>query len=304
MSIPTRHGRARPARLTLVLVAALAAVGLTACGSSDAGKSDAASSPKADNSAAAKLPSSVKSAGELVVAVDPTFPPSGFYGPGKKLVGSDVDLARALAGELGLKANVVATSFDSIIPGIQAGKYDLGMSLVNVTAQRKKTLDFVGYFQNGSSIMAPASGSLTKDAGLDDLCGKGVAVQRAAVQVTIAKTQSKKCTSAGKPAVKVQVFPDYNSATLAITSGRSDAGLFDQTNAAYTAKQAASKLKVVGRPIGQTPCGIAMKKGTGLAAAVQAALGKLIAKGTYKKVLAKYGLQDGGVTAATVNPAV
>jgi polar amino acid transport system substrate-binding protein len=303
---------ARRHRLVVVLATAALTLGLAACGSSgsgnDADRSAASppqqSQPSTGKSSAANLvPADIKSKGKLTVAIDPTFPPSGFYASGKKLSGADVDMANALAGKLGLQPDVVATSFDSIIPGIQAGRYALGMSLINVTAEREKTLDFVAYFENGSSIMAPADTKLSDTATLEDLCGHSVAVQRAAVQAEFAKQQSTKCTSEGKSAVKVQVFPDYDQATLAIANGRVDAGLFDQTNAAYTASQKASKLKVVGKPFEQTPCGIASKKGDGLAQAVLAGLNELIEDGTYGKILDQWNLTDGAVSKAELNPA-
>lgn len=307
MPTHTRRPLPRRARLPVLLVAAGLTAALTACGGSNGSGSDPADgsapiSVAVDQKAANLVPKPVKDTGKLIVAVDPTFPPSGYYASGKKLVGADVELGAALGKALGLKTNSVAASFDSIIPGIQSGKYTAGMSLINITAAREKTLDLVEYFENGSSIMASADTPLSNSASLNDLCGHQVAVQRAAVQVDIAKQQSTKCTGAGHRAIKVKVFPDYNSATLAIANGRVDVGLFDQTNAAYTAKQSASKLKVVGQPVGQTPCGIAVRKDNGMAAAVQAALNGLIQHGIYKKILTKYGLQDGAVSTARVNP--
>lgn len=301
---------------TVAIAASALVLGLAGCssggGSSSSSESSAAessagtsASASATASAAADLvPADVKSAGKLTVAVDPTFPPSGFFDENKKLTGADVELGEALAKTLGLEPDVVATSFDSIIPGIQADRYSVGMSLVNVTAEREKTLDLVEYFENGSSIMAPADTKLPPEATLDDLCGHSVAVQRAAIQADIAEKQSTTCTDAGKPKIDVQVFPDYDTATLAIANNRVDAGLFDQTNAAYTAQQQASKLSVVGQPFEKTPCGVAVKKGNGLAEAVQAGLTDLVKDGTYKTILEKYNLQAGAVDQITINPPV
>lgn len=294
----------RPSRLLRVaVVASLAGMVLAACGSGSS-SSQTTTSTKVNDAAAKLVPAAFKDSGTLIVATDATFPPSAYYAPGKKLVGFDVDLANAIAASLGLQPKVQAESFDSIIPGIESGKFTVGMSLVNVTTEREGVLDFVSYFQNGSSLLAPTDTSLSADMGLADLCGHSVAVQRAAVQAGFAQDQSKKCQQAGKPPVDVKVFPDYNAATLAIAGGRVELGLFDQTNAAYTASKAASKLKVIGAPFGQTPCGIATKKGNGLAPAIQAALQGLIKDGTYQTILKQYGLEDGAVTSADINPSV
>jgi polar amino acid transport system substrate-binding protein len=293
----------------LVIVGAIV-LGLSACSSGGGGVGGSSSSPTeappsvGASPAADLVPADIKAKGTLTVAVDPTFPPSGYYDDQKKLVGADVELGAALAQTLGLKPDVVATSFDSIIPGLQAGRYNVGMSLINITAEREQTLDLVGYFENGSSIMAPEDTTLPSEALLTDLCGHSVAVQRAAVQASMAEKQSAACTGGGKEKVDVQVFPDYDSATLAVANHRVDAGLFDQTNAAYTASQQASKLKVIGQPIDRTPCGVAVAKGNGLAAAVEAGLKNLLNDGVYEKILANHNLQAGKVTEITVNPKV
>lgn len=300
--IRSRH----PRRLVLASsILSLAVVALAGCGN-DSNQADDTSSGTAstavNNAAAALVPDDVKGSGNLIVATDPTFPPSGFYDSNKNLTGFDVDLAKALGTALGLKTDVQGESFDSIIPGIQSGKFTLGMSLFNVTADREKVLDFVGYFQNGSSLLTAQTSDLSDSTTLADLCGHSVAVQRAAVQADLAKQQSTQCTQAGSDPIDIKVFPDYNAATLAVAQDRVDVGLFDQTNAAYTTGKAASHLKVIGEPFEQTPCGIVMKKGTGMAEAVQKALQGLMDDGTYMELLKKYNLQDGAVSTAEINP--
>src|SRR5438045_6039413 len=114
----------------------------------------------------------------------------------------DADLAQALAGVMGLKAKVVNATFDSIIPGLAAHKYDLGLSSFTDTKEREKVVDFVTYFKAGSSFVVCAHGG-THVTSLEQLCGKTAAVQTSTTQQADATSQSKKCTAAGKPAVKV-----------------------------------------------------------------------------------------------------
>jgi polar amino acid transport system substrate-binding protein len=224
---------------------AVLVVALTACGSSsnNGTSSTSKASPAAltsskDAKVAAEVPAGIKSKGTLTVAADATYPPNEFIGSdGKTVEGMDPDLAKALAGVMGLKANVQNQTFDSIIPGLAAKKYDLGMSSFTDTKEREKTVDFVTYFSAGTSFFEKAQGG-PKINGLADLCGHKVAAEKGTVQADAATAQGKKCTAAGKPGVKVLVFPDQNGANLALSSGRADVGMADSPVAAYQVKQA------------------------------------------------------------------
>src|SRR6185436_20818502 len=140
--------------LTTVAALASAAARIGGCGSSGS-SSEATSTPAggtAKNAAAAALvPAAIKSKGTLRVAADATYPPNeSIATDGKTVVGMDADLAKAIGGALGLKVAVVNGTFDSIIPGLASGKYDLGMSSFTDTKEREKTVDFVTYFTAGT----------------------------------------------------------------------------------------------------------------------------------------------------------
>jgi polar amino acid transport system substrate-binding protein len=298
-----KHSRL-PALLLLVVGLALA---LTACGSSSkssnttgsGGSSSGGASTTAtkDASVAAQVPAAIKSKGSLTIAADATYPPNEFIKPGTKtVIGMDADLADALASVMGLKANVTNASFDGIIPGLASGKYDLGMSSFTDTKEREKTVDFVTYFNAGTSFYVKAQGGPTINT-LADLCNHKVAVEKGTTQQADAQTQAKKCK------VTVLVFPDQNGANLALSSGRADVGMADSPVAAYIAKQSNGQFKVSGQPYGEAPYGIAIPKKSGLQKPVLAALKKLIAGGQYKAILEKWGIQAGAITNPVINGA-
>jgi polar amino acid transport system substrate-binding protein len=249
------------------------------------------------------VPASIKSKSALTVAADATYAPNEFVASdGHTVVGMDADLAQALGTVLGLKTKVVNASFDTIIPGLAAGKYDLGMSSFTDTKAREKVVDFVTYFTAGTSFYVKAAGGPTIT-GLADLCGHKVAVERGTTQADDANAQDAKCKSAGKSGVNVLVFPDQNSANLAIASGRSQVGMADSPVAAYIVKQSNGKFKLVGTPYGTAPYGIAIPKGNGMAEAVLAGIKTLIANGTYKTILQKWGVQAGAISNPQINGA-
>jgi len=302
-------------RLT-VLAAAIAFAVVTVaagCGSSNndntsAGGGTLTATPdlnvSADSAVASQVPAAIKSKGTLTVAADATYPPDEFIATdGKTVIGMDADLADALASVMGLKASVQNVTFDAIIPGLAAGKYDLGMSSFTDTKEREATVDFVTYLQAGSSIYVKADGGpdLTS---LDALCGHNVSAERGTTQSDQIDEQDKKCKAEGKPGVTPVILPDQNGVNLAVTSGRADAAMADSPVASYIAEKSNGQLKVTGGPFPPEPYGIAIPKDSGMAQPVLAGIKALIADGTYKKILEYWGLEDGAIDNPTINGAV
>jgi polar amino acid transport system substrate-binding protein len=283
-----------------VLVLALA--GVAGCGGSSSG--GGTQSVKVNTKAAALVPAAIKSKGSVVVAADATYAPNEFIKPGTStVVGMDADLAKAIFGALNLKVTITNETFDGIIPGIQDGKYDVGMSSFTDEKSREKVVDFVDYFKAGTSFYENASGG-PPVTGLSSLCGLKVSVEKGTTEQTDAMKQSKKCTSAGKSAVTVDTYNDQNGANLAISSGHDQIGMADSPVASYQVKQSNGQFKLVGTPYGVAPYGIALPKGSGLVPAVQKALQGLIDDGTYAQILDKWGVQAGAIKTATVNGAI
>jgi polar amino acid transport system substrate-binding protein len=252
---------------------------------------------------AAEVPQKYKSK-TLMVAADATYAPNEFIASnGHTVVGMDPDLAVALAGVMGIKVKVVNATFDSIIPGLQAGKYDLGMSSFTDTKARQKVVDFVTYFSAGTSFYVKAQGGPAISS-LASLCGHKVAVEKGTTQQADSTAQSAKCTKAGKSAVSVSSFPDQNGVNLALSSGRVDVAMADSPVAAYQVKQSHGAFKVSGKSYGTAPYGIAIPKGSGLAKPIRDALVVLIKNGKYKQILTKWGIQQGAISNPKINGAI
>jgi polar amino acid transport system substrate-binding protein len=289
-------------------VPALTVLALAGCGSSSSTSSTATTasttgSSAADATIAAEVPAAIKSKGTLTVASDATYAPNEFIASdGHTVIGMDADLMNALAGVMGLKANIVNATFDTIIPGIAAGKYDVGASSFTDTKERQKTVDFVDYFLAGTSFYAKSTANpgVTTVA---DLCGKTVAVEKGTTEEEEASAQSGKCTKEGKKAVTVLVFPTQNGANLAVASGRAELGMADSPVAAYQVKQSGGQLKLIGKTYGTAPYGLAFPKNSGMTKPTLAALKVLMDNGTYLKILTKWGVQEGATTMPAINGA-
>jgi polar amino acid transport system substrate-binding protein len=251
---------------------------------------------------AAEVPAKIKSKGTLTVAADATYPPNEFVGSnGKTLTGWDVELGQALGKVMGLNWKFVNASFDTIIPGLQSGKYDIGMSSFTDTKERQKVVDFVTYFSAGTSFYVKTGGPTINS--LADLCGHSVGVERGTTQASDSTAQNAKCKKAGKPGVGVHVYPDQNAANLAIESGRQQVGMADSPVAAYIVKQSSGKFKLTGKPYNTAPYGIAIPKSNGMTKPILDALKELMSNGTYTSLLKKWNVQQGAINNPTINGA-
>jgi polar amino acid transport system substrate-binding protein len=263
----------------------------------------ASSSGGVDSAAAALVPAKIKSKGSITVAADASYPPNEFIAPdGHTVIGMDADLAKAIFPLLGLKVSVVNVTFDAIIPDLSSGKYDIGMSSFTDTKAREKVVNFVDYFEAGTSFFEDASGG-PKVTNLASLCGLTVSVETGTTEQSDADGQAKKCPSSKK--LTVLPFPSQNGANLAISSGRAQVSMADSPVAAYQVKQSAGKFKLVGQAYGTAPYGIAVPKADGsLDKAILLALQDMIKSGKYQAILKTWGVTPGADTHPALNGAL
>jgi polar amino acid transport system substrate-binding protein len=234
--------------------------------------------------------------------MDATYAPNEFVAAnGSTIQGMDADLAKAIGSVMGLKVTLTNETFDGIIPGIQSGKYDVGMSSFTDTKEREKTVDFVTYFSAGFLWAAPKG----KTVDPTNACGLTVAVQSDTTeQLEELPGLSKKCTSAGKKAIHIQSFTSQADATNAVVLGKADAMSADSPVTAYAIKQSDGKLVQAGDITEAAPYGWPIAKGSALVQAVQKAAQALMDDGTYDKICTKWGVQSGEIDTAEVNGAV
>jgi polar amino acid transport system substrate-binding protein len=299
-----RTSPGRRAILGLAVAAALA-TSMAACGKESSGggtgsaPAASASSTAVDPALAAKVPADIKAAGKLTIGTDSTYAPSEFLdADGKTVIGFDVDLFDAVAAKLGLTTQWQSATFDSIIPGVTSGKYQVGVSSFTVNAAREKQVTMVSYFAAGTQWAAKTGASITPDTA----CGKKIAVQTGTVQVDDITARNKKC---GASKIKIDQYQKQSDATNAVVTGKDDAMLADSPVCAYAVKQTNGQLALVGDIYDSAPYGYVVgKTQTDFAGALSGAVQALIADGTYKTILDKWGVTAGGITTPAVNPSV
>lgn len=136
----------------------------------EAAESSAETSAEAETTAA----EATESKGTLVMATNAEFPPYEFH-EGGEIVGIDVEIARAIATEMGMDFEIEDIAFDSIIPEVTSGKADFGAAGMTVTEDRKQSVDFSDPYATATQVVIVKEGS--EIASVDDLAGKTIGVQ-------------------------------------------------------------------------------------------------------------------------------
>lgn len=292
----------RGLRLTAV-VAVAGGLALSGCANNSdttSGSSTTTTAVKAEkvDEIAAMVPDDIKKSGKLVVGVNLPYTPNEFKDSRGKIVGFDVDLMDAIATTMGLTADYREADFAKIIPAIQGGTFNVGMSSFTDNAERQKSVDFVDYFKAGS-LWAQRPGPAIDP---NNACGKKVAVQATTVQETDElPAKSKACTEAGKPAINILKFDGQDAATNAVVLGQADAMSADSPVTAYAIKQSNGKLEAAGEIFDSAPYGWPVAKGSPLAEPLSKALQHLIDSGAYKAIATNWGVESGLIDKPVIN---
>ncbi len=218
----------------------------------------------------------------LTMATNAEFPPYE-YKEGDKVVGIDAEVAQAIADKLGMKLEIVDTKFDAIIPGVQSGKYDMGMAGMTVTPEREQSVAFSDSYATGIQSIIVKQGSAIKS--VDDLSEKTkIGVQLGTTGDIYAKDDF------GDEAV--QEYDKGADAVQALLAGKIDCVIIDN-EPAKSFVAANEGLEILKTSYAEEDYAICFKKdNTELQTKVNDALKELIADGTLQKIVNKYITAD------------
>lgn len=244
--------------------------------------SPAATAGKIDISAVPELKD-----GKLQVGSDIAYAPIEFYKEGTtEPDGLDVDLAKALAKVLGVDVEFINTGFDGIIPALKTKEFDVIMSAMTVTDERKQEIDFVEYANVGTGVLVP-KGNPKAIHSVDDLCGLTVAVQAGTIQYDLVTAQNDKCPKK----INIVTFDTNPLAVEDVKTGGADVNLSDFPVAFVDAEESDGKLEVLDVQIDPEPYGIGVRKdSTALKQVLEEALKQVRASGEYDAIMAKWKL--------------
>jgi polar amino acid transport system substrate-binding protein len=259
------------------------------------------------DSVAALVPRGIRKRGTLeVVNSAGSAPPLTFYATDDKtIIGVEPDIASLVADVLGLKVRSHTVDWANIFVGLDSGKYDVGVSNITVTEERKEKYDFATYRLDNLAFEAKA-GSGWKVRGPKDVAGKTIGVSSGTNQEKLLVSWSKRNVKKGLKPTDIKYYEKPSDYYLALGSGRLDAYLGPNPVAAYHSATTGQS-EVVGTYSGggaslQGKIAVTTKKDNGLVKALHRALNTVIRNGTYAKVLKRWGLSDEAVRTSELNP--
>ncbi|MFK3728759.1 ABC transporter substrate-binding protein [Streptomyces sp. NPDC088090] len=303
---------------TAAAAALLPVLVLTACGSGDvsgAAPAGALASPaptddpvaavgKVD-SAAALLPADVRRAGTLRIGSSIGFPPGAYYpnGQDEPPAGQDIDIAEAVAKVLGVRLEREDASFETILPALGSGKYDVGTGNFGVTTERLKTVDFVTYVNDGQGFAVKRGSTIlkTKVTDLTQLCGLTIGTGAGTTFEATLNSKKGVCAEAGRKPYDVKVYSENGATLTALQQGRIDVVMSTINGLRHQAAQPAAQTAFLGE-YHRLDVGFAFRKGSPLTRAFQAAVNELIKDGTYARILEKWGTSASAIDASRINP--
>jgi polar amino acid transport system substrate-binding protein len=329
--MPARpHTLRRPTTYAVTVLALAGAVALAACsGSAEASSSSVPAAGTAsaaaagidtspqqnrvtatkDEKAAALLPKAIRDRGTITAAnagAGGGTPPLVFTADDDKtVIGVEVDLAHLFADKLGLRVETPATSWENVFLGIDSGRYDVALTNVTVTEERKEKYDFATYRKDDLAFEAPKGGTWKVNSG-KDIAGKTIAVGSGTNQEKILLDWNEANVKAGLQPATVKYFQSQTDYYLALSSHRIDAYFGPNPSVAYHVATS-GQTEAIGHFSGagdklQGLIAVLTKKGSGLAAPYAAAINSAIADGSYAKVLQRWNLGTEGLEKSEVNP--
>ncbi|MFM1722512.1 ABC transporter substrate-binding protein [Rhodococcus sp. PAM 2766] len=247
-----------------------------------------------------QLPPEVAASGELRIGTNPPYAPNEFKDESGAIVGFDVDLMEAVGAVLGLTLDLKQTDFDKIIPAVQAGTLDLGMSSFTDTLEREKSVDFVTYYSAGVQWAQRAGDDIDPD----DACGLRVGVQTTTIEdIDEVPAKSAACVAAGKPPIRKIKYDSQDDVANALILGRVDALSADSPVTAYAIKRSDGRIVPAGGVYDASPYGWVVAKGSPLAPVLQQAVQYLIDGGQYRAIAEAWGVEAGMIDTSVVNGA-
>jgi polar amino acid transport system substrate-binding protein len=256
------------------------------------------------------LPASIQQSKVINIGTSVAYPPYDYNtATNPTVIGFEPDLRAAIAKLLGVTFITHVVTFQELIPGIQAGRFQIAMDGISDTPSREKVVDFVDYGATGNVILV-LTANKKGITNVDSLCGKSVGTAEGTEGGVTAADIDQICKSEGKPQVQNIIYPDSPDIQLALKAGRVFSQLEDTATGGYDAL--VSKGQITAIPITKFHTGdfssdifgVVVPKGqTQLEKALATAFNTIIANGTYASILKKWNVAALGVKKSIINSA-
>ena len=236
--------------------------------------------------------------GTLVMSVNPTLPPVQYVDQTGTLKGMRVELGEEIARRLCLKPEYVRIEFSAMIPGLQAGRWDMINTGIFYTEERAKLMQMIQYEDQAISI-STAKGNPLKIAKPDDLSGKTIGVEIGGFEERKTRELDKQLTDKGLKGMNIRTFENFAMAFQSLRAGQVEVALsIDSTGAEF---QKRGDFERVLSGLYPTPVALALKSKP-LAQTVAQVLNDMRADGSLQKLFTAYGVKAADGAAVVKGP--
>lgn len=229
----------------------------------------------------------VKKKGVLVLGTDPQFAPFEFKGADGQIQGFDIDIAREVARDLGVKLQIQSVGFGALMPGaVTSRRVDMAMSGITITADRAKIVSFSNPYFRSAQVFITRAGNPKKVAWpATTMKGRTVGVQANTTGQYVADDTLKKIGAT------IRVYDDFASGLADVRAGRIDALVGDAPTVDDLNRRLPGQFAQAGKPLAEEDYGMAFFRGSDLVAAANRTLARLRSSGEYQKLLNKWIVQ-------------
>lgn len=224
--------------------------------------------------------------GTLVMSTNPTLPPMQFVDSAGVLKGMRITLGDEIARRLCLKPEYIRIEFSAMIPGLQAGRWDVINTGIFWTEERAKLMKMIQYEAQAVSISV-AKGNPLKVAQPEDLAGRSVGVEIGGFEERKLKELDASIKAKGLRPINIRTFDNFATAYQALRAGQTDATVTIDSTAAEYAKRGEFDRAISG--LFPTPVALAIKNEE-LANAIVNVFNEMQRDGSYAKLMSEYGL--------------
>ena len=224
--------------------------------------------------------------GTLTMSTNPTLPPMQFVDSDGNLKGMRITLGDEVAKRLCLEPDYIRIEFSAMIPGLQAGRWDVINTGIFWTEERAAMMQMIPYESQAISISVP-SGNPAGIAAPEDLAGKAVGVEIGGFEEAKIKLLDEELQAKGLEAINVQTFDNFATAYQALRAGQTDATVSIDSTAADYASRGEFDRAISG--MFATPVALAMANEE-LANAILGVLNDMMEDGSYQALLDEYGI--------------
>ncbi len=233
--------------------------------------------------AAMTISNAAGAAEKVRIGTEGAYPPFNQIDASGRVVGFDVDIAKALCQQMKVECVFVINDWDTIITGLQQNKYDAIVASMSITAERKKAVDFTDRYYSNTLSVVTKEGSSTN---IGNLSGKNVGAQRATI--------SSQYLEDSVPGAEIKLYDTQENAWLDLAAGRVDAIVADTLPSADWVGSGSGKgFAISGDAIDiGDKIGIAIRKGDGLKGKLNKAIAAIRKNGRYEAINNKYFTVD------------